>query len=313
MHSPETRQFGVMSRRAFVGGSVSLATLATLAACAPNPKFIDPDSAAVRAAEQVRSGTGRVVEINLRPAPGTIDLAGQTAQTWSYGTIPAPTVRMTAGDTLRATVTNGLPAETSVHWHGLALRNDMDGVPPLTQTAIAAGGEFTYDFVAPHPGTYWFHPHVGTQLDRGLYGALIVEDPRESLLYDDEWVVVLDDWLDGVTATPDGVLEELSGGMGMGMEGMVMRDGNMLMGATSTLLGGDAGDVYYPTFLVNGRPPEDPEVFESRPGNRVRIRLINAGGDTAFTVALGGHEMTITHTDGFPVVPTKATSVLVGM
>ena len=85
------------------------------------------------------------------------------------------------------------------------------------------------------------------------------------------------------------------------------------MGATSPLLGGDAGDVAYPYFLVNGRTPDAPRTFEGRPGQRVRIRMINAGGDTAFRVAIGGHQMTVTHTDGFPVQPVTTDAVLIGM
>lgn len=307
----ETRHFG---RRAFLGAGLSAVSLAALSGCATAPALTAASSRAVLDAEKARKGTGIMKNITLRAAPSQIDLAGKTADTWSFGSVPGPIVRLTAGDTLRAKVQNDLPTATSVHWHGVALRNDMDGVPPVTQTAIAAGKEFNYDFIVPHPGTYWFHPHVGVQLDRGLYGALIVDDPKEPLSYDEEWVVVLDDWLDGVTSTPDNVLKELSRGMGggkMNMGGMQM--GNMLMGARSPLLGGDAGDVFYPTYLVNGRPPEDPEVYTSKPGARVRIRLINAAGDTAFRVALGGHALTITHTDGFPVVPTEVDSVLIGM
>ncbi|WP_241986415.1 multicopper oxidase family protein [Cryobacterium psychrophilum] len=248
----------------------------------------------------------------MRAGTGTLDLAGTTAPTWSYGSIPSPIIRLKKGDALGATIENALPEPTSIHWHGVALRNDMDGVPNLTQKAIAAGSSFRYQFHAPHAGTYWFHPHVGTQLDRGLYGALIVEDPKEPLAYDDEWVVILDDWLDGVTATPPEVLADLSKGMGY-MDDMGIRMGNMLMGAKSNVLGGDAGDVYYPHYLINGRPPADPETYASAPGKRVRIRLINAGGDTAFRVALAGHHLTVTHTEGFPVDPVEVDSVLLGM
>lgn len=113
------------------------------------------------------------------------------------------------------TLANHLPEATSVHWHGLALRNDMDGVPGLTQRDIKPGGSFDYRFAVSHPGTYWFHPHSGVQQDRGLYAPLIVEDPKEPLKYDKEWVIVLDDWVDGVDgSTPDAVLAELSKGMG---------------------------------------------------------------------------------------------------
>lgn len=310
--------FPPVTRRTLLGAGLSSAAIAALTACtqtAAAPNLIGPTSSIVAATEKTRRSTGKINALNLTAGRHSIDLAGKTASTWSFGSIPGATIRVSAGDTIRATLTNTLPEKTSVHWHGVALRNNMDGVPALTQSAIPAGKAFTYDFITEHPGTYWFHPHVGTQLDRGLYGALIVEDPHEPLNYDQDWVVVLDDWLDGVTSTPDQVLKQLSSGMtSMGsMGGMAMRSGNMLMGATSSLLGGDAGDVYYPTFLINGRPPADPETFTGKPGSRVRIRFINAGGDTAFRVALGGHQLTITHTDGYPVAPKEVESVLLGM
>ncbi|KUL42791.1 hypothetical protein ADL12_09100 [Streptomyces regalis] len=152
-----------------------------------------------------------------------------------------------------------------------------------------------------------------------------MEDPKEPLSYDDEWVVVLDDWVDGVTGTPDEVLAELRQGMG-GMDmgegssspsasassgGMSMRF--MMMGAESELLGGDAGDVKYPHHLVNGLVAAAPDVYQGKPGRWVRLRIINAGGDTAYRVALGGHKLTITHTDGFPVEQQQVDALLIGM
>lgn len=298
-----------LTRRSFLAvGTGTLAAIA-LASCTAPSRLVTPTGAPVQEAELARAGTGRVVSVDLVASPTQVDLAGTTAKTWSFGSVPAPTVRLSKGDTLRATVSNRLPADTSVHWHGLALRNDMDGVPGATQTPIGSGEDFTYEFIAAHPGTYWFHPHVGPQLDRGLYGALIVDDPNEPLAYDDEWVVILDDWLDGVTGTPDEVLEELRGGMG----GMMGGGGHMMMGARSDLLGGDAGDVFYPLYLINGRPAADPETFTSAPGQRIRLRIINAGSDTAFRVALGGHRLTITHSDGFPVNPVDTDAILIGM
>lgn len=304
-----------ITRRRLLTASLGAATLTALAGCtSPAPRLISPTSSAVTTAEEARRSTGRVVSTTLNAQPMQLDLAGKIVNTWAFGTTPASTIRVSAGDTVLARVSNQLPDPTSVHWHGVALRNDMDGVPPITQKAIAPNTTFAYKFIAEHPGTYWFHPHVGTQLDRGLYGALIVEDPHEPLHYDEEWLVVLDDWLDGVTATPDQVLKQLSQGMAsMGMDGMLMRMGNMLMGTNSPLLGGDTGDVYYPEYLINGRPPADPETFATKPGSRIRIRFINAGGDTAFRVALGGHTLTITHTDGYPVEAKQVDSVLIGM
>ncbi|MGW8374716.1 multicopper oxidase family protein [Streptomyces sp. ODS28] len=300
------------------------------------PRLVAPSSPVVAGTEKRRSSTGRERKVSLTAAPAKVDLGGGvTAKTWAFtGRVPGREVRLTAGDTLVAELANQLPGgtATSVHWHGLHLRDDMDGVPPVTQSAVRPGSAFTYRFVADTPGTYFFHPHVGVQLDRGLYAPLIVEDPKEPLAYDDEWVVVLDDWLDGVTGTPDQAFAELEKGMaghgshGGGMGGMAgMRMGGaasssgdapgdfMLMGATSALLGGDAGDVKYPYHLVNGRVADDPDVYRGKPGSKVRLRIINAGSDTAYRVALGGHRLTVTHTDGFPVRHEDVDALLVGM
>ena len=95
---------------------------------------------------------------------------------------------MRQGDRIRIRVENGLPEETTVHWHGLRIEQSMDGMPDTPLPPIGPGESFVYDFVPPDAGTYWFHPHVGMQLDRGLYGALIVEPRNETLSYDREAV-----------------------------------------------------------------------------------------------------------------------------
>ncbi|MFD8080406.1 multicopper oxidase family protein [Kitasatospora sp. NPDC059722] len=334
------------SRRAVLGAALAAAGTGILAACsdsmkgmegmdhgkqAPAPAgFVRPDGPEVAAAE-ARRNPGAERKVALTATETTLDLGGRTVRSWAYGdALPGREVRATAGETLALTLANHLPQPTSLHWHGLALRNDMDGVPGVTQDPVRAGAAFDYRFALTRPGTYWLHPHSGVQQDRGLYAPLIVDDPKEPLAYDKEWVVVLDDWLDGVDgSTPEAVLSELSKGMGghdmagMGghdMAGMGGHDAagtagpsRMLMGARSDLLGGDAGDVAYPFHLVNGRLATAPETFTAKPGDRVRIRLINAGGDTAYRVALGGHELTVTHTDGFPVEPAATRALLLGM
>ncbi|MFI0821059.1 multicopper oxidase family protein [Streptomyces sp. NPDC021098] len=309
-----------INRRSVLLTGLGVAGAGALAACGGSggsdgaTALVKPSDPAVAATEKKRTSTGKVRKLTLTAAPATLDLGGGVrAKSWAFaGRTPGKEVRVSAGDTVAAELSNQLPHKTatSLHWHGLALRNDMDGVPPATQTAVRAGSTFAYRFIAETPGTYFFHPHVGVQLDRGLYAPLIVEDPKEPLSYDDEWVVVLDDWVDGVTGTPDEVFAELRRGMGgMDMSG----DSFMLMGADSELLGGDAGDVKYPYHLINGRVPADPDVHTGKPGKRVRLRIINAGGDTAYRVALGGHTMTITHTDGFPVEHRQTDALLVGM
>ncbi|MEV0371582.1 multicopper oxidase family protein [Streptomyces sp. NPDC050636] len=349
------------SRRALLGAGIAVAGGGLLAACSTGDSgshagmdgmdhsgsgaapagYVSPDGPEVAAAEKKR-GAGPVRKVSLTATPARLELGDRTVKSWAYGgDLPGKEVRVTAGDTLALTLANHLPQSTSLHWHGLALRNDMDGVPGLTQRAIKAGASFTYRFAVAHPGTYWLHPHSGVQQDRGLYAPLIVEDPKEPLSYDKEWVVVLDDWVDGVDgSTPDAVLAELRKGMGGGsghgekggmdhgdmdrgdMGAMDMGEGGhqgssgpsrMLMGATSKWLGGDAGDVDHPFHLVNGRTAKDPQTFRAKPGDRIRIRFINAGGDTAYRVALGGHTMTVTHTDGFPVEHATSDALLLGM
>ena len=314
----------LISRRTLLlGAAGGIVTVGGLSACGASPgNAVAATSEAVRRAERARQTVGqRTVTARLTPTPVTLDLGGPTVRTWAYGdSLPGPLLRATAGDRLRVVVDNLLPDSTSVHWHGVALRNDMDGVPGITQQPITARSRFTYDFTVPDPGTYFYHPHSGIQLDRGLYGVLLVDDPHEPGDYDAEWVVVLDDWVDGTGQTPDDVLNGLrqgGGGMG-GMSGMDhgsmggMGMGGMGEGSQSPLLGG-AGDVVYPHYLVNGRVPTAPLTLSGKPGQRVRIRLVNAGSDTAFRVALGGHRLTVTHTDGFAVVPTVTDALLIGM
>jgi FtsP/CotA-like multicopper oxidase with cupredoxin domain len=315
---------------------------------------IGPGSPQVAAAEAARHAASGTVLAGVAPEAGHVDLGGRVVQTWSYGgQIPGPEIRVRKGQVIQALLVNQLPVATTVHWHGVAIRNDMDGVPGMTQPPVAAGREYTYRFAVAEPGTYWYHPHVGVQLDRGLYGPLIVEDPAEPAAYDHDWTVVLDDWIDGTGYTPDQVLAALRGGMGgmsmaaspspmmSSMSGMSMPAASpspsmtgmgtpaaspspatssgptgpspVLSGARSALLGGDAGDVRYPYYLINGRVRHAPRTFAARPGQRARIRFINAAADTAFRVALGSHTMTVTHTDGYPVTPVRADALLIGM
>ncbi|WP_431964146.1 multicopper oxidase family protein [Actinacidiphila sp. bgisy160] len=300
--------------------------------------YVNPSDPEVIAAERKR-GAGRVRQVRLVAGATSLDLGGPAVRSWAYGdTLPGKAVRVIAGEILDLTLANRLPEATTLHSHGIRLRCDMDGVPGLTQRAIEPGADFRYRFTVADPGTYWIHSHSGMQLDRGLYAPLIVEDPREPLAYDREWIIVLDDWVDGVEgSTPDSVLRELGGGMDMplgagrgagsdtfghGMSpdglhvsalGRFQGPSRVLREADSPLLGGHGGNVAYPYYLVNGRIPQAPSVFRARRGDRIRLRIINAGSDTAFRVALGGHQMTVTHTDGYPVRHTKTDALLVGM
>ncbi len=339
--------------------AAALGAVGAATGCTAGPKpagsparhvLVGPDSPQVAAAEAARHAAG-IALAGVAPQAGHVDLGGPVVPTWSFGgQVPGPEIRVRKGQVIQALLVNGLPVETTVHWHGVAIRNDMDGVPGMTQEPVLPGREFTYRFAVAEPGTYWYHPHVGVQLDRGLYGPLIVEDPSEPAGYDHDWTVVLDDWIDGTGYTPDQVLAALRRGMsGMSMaaaspspmtsmSGMPMPSDSpsmgmsspaaspapamnsgptgpspVMSGARSALLGGDAGDVRYPWYLINGRVAGAARTFTARPGQRVRIRFINAAADTSFRVALGGHTMTVTHTDGYPVVPVRASTLLIGM
>lgn len=272
--------------------------------------LILPDSQAVLAAERARQVTGRMVKRTVTAAPTSLDLGGRVVDTWAFGpTLPGATIRATAGDRLSVTLINSLPDPTSIHWHGLALRNDMDGVPGLTQPAVPSAQTHRYDFILPDPGTYWFHPHYGVQLDTGLYAPLIIDDPDEEGAYDEEIVLMLDDWTDGWSASPDDILATLKA-EGMGdMGGMEMSSD----ASAEAPLGSDTGDVTYPAHLINGLLPADPYTIRSKPGRRLRLRVINAASDTAYRFAIGGHELTVTHTDGFPTQPVAVEALIIGM
>ncbi|SDH04092.1 multicopper oxidase family protein [Nonomuraea jiangxiensis] len=277
----------LISRRAFLTG-----VFAALGATAP---LAPGRTAAGGAAEW----PGAMV---LRARPATVSLGRRTVSTWAYGdTVPGPLVQVAAGETVAVRLVNELPAPTTVHWHGIRIDPRMDGAPGFSQAPTRPGGTFDYVFTAPDPGTYFYHSHVGMQSDRGLYGPLIITDPDEPLDYDEEFTVVLDDWLDGIRGTPDAALRRLNSSTG--------HDDTL----RSAALGGVAAELRHPVYLLNGRGPDTPETFATRSGRRVRFRVINAAADTPFRVALGGHRMTITHTDGFPCAPVTVDTFIIGM
>lgn len=236
--------------------------------------------------------------LRLAAAPMRVDLAGRRITTWGYGTLPGPEIRLRAGDLLRVELENELPEDTTVHWHGLAPPNRMDGVPRLTQDPVAPGRRFTYEFPTPVAGSFMYHAHVGMQLDRGLYGPLVVEPRSEELAYDREYTLMLDDWRDG--------LDDHAGHRSPGDDGDGDDDPDP---GDAVSFGGRA----YPLLLVNGRPPEDPPVLEARAGDRIRLRVMNIAADTGFRFAVAGHRLTITHTDGMPVEPVVVDALRLGM
>ncbi len=134
---------------------------------------VGPGAAVVGATEAARRATGRVVQQDLRAGAATVDLGGRAVQTWAFnGTVPGPTIRVNAGDELRVRLANDLPDPTTVHWHGIALRNDMDGVPGLTMDPVRAGARFDYSFLVPDPRHVLVPPpRRGPGRHRSLRGA----------------------------------------------------------------------------------------------------------------------------------------------
>lgn len=168
--------------------------LCVLSSCNRTPEVAEFAGSYPR--EASRKGT--VLDFELVAAPASIPLFdGRSFDVWAYnGQVPGPTLRVRLGETVRVNFRNNLPQATTVHWHGVRVSNAMDGVPGVTQPPAEPGETFVYEFTPKDAGTFWFHPHLRSseQVERGLFGALIVEDKVQTGYSRDElWV--LDDWL----------------------------------------------------------------------------------------------------------------------
>ncbi|SEL93227.1 Multicopper oxidase with three cupredoxin domains (includes cell division protein FtsP and spore coat protein CotA) [Roseovarius azorensis] len=230
--------------------------------------------------------TGQVA-YGLRAAPGRARLVpepwGETP-VWCYdGAVPGPVLRAPQGARLSVAVQNGLATDTTVHWHGLRLPNAMDGVPHLTQPPIRPGETFAYEFDLPDAGTFWYHPHMQSaeQVGRGLYGALIVEEAAPPRV-DRDVIWVLDDWR-------------------LTQEAAISAD----FGANHDQ--SHAGRIGN-TVTINGRVPDE---FALRPGERIRLRLINAANARIFELDFGDLDPRIIALDGQPVTPHSPEAGLV--
>lgn len=217
--------------------------------------------------------TAQETEVELQP--------GLTVTAWTYnGTMPGPEIRVTEGDLVRVVLTNELPTATTIHWHGVDVPNDMDGPAGLSQAAVEPGESFTYEFIAKPAGTRWYHTHtdVTTQIMLGLYGAFIVEPKDETPTFDRDYTYILTEW--DAELTPAVALGEAPRGP---------RD--------QTLRGGEFGTDY---FLINGKMHDAIPPIIVTEGDRVRIRLINAG-NVPHPFHTHGHSFRIVATDGNPV------------
>ncbi len=299
------------SRRTFVKGlavgsaAASLGLLRGAAWAAP----------ASRVEPTVLSGT----EFDLRIAETSVNITGRARSAVTInGSLPGPMLRWREGDTVTLRVTNELDEETSIHWHGILLPANMDGVPGLSFNGIRPGATYEYRFPVRQTGTYWYHGHSGFQEQLGLYAPLVI-DPRdpEPLDYDREHVVVLSDWTD---ENPGRVLRKLKkqgdyynfrqrtlttfirdvrkDGLGATLAERRMW-GDMRMSAAD--LADVTGNTY--TYLMNGRAPGGNWTGLFAPHEKVRLRFVNGAAMSYFDVRIPGLTMKVVAADGQPVRP----------
>lgn len=226
----------------------------------------------------IAATTGKHQLLEARPAQAALlGPPDQLTEIWGYGgKVPGPELRVRQGESLKLRVSNKLPQATSVHWHGLRIANEMDGVAGLTQAPIQPGEFFDYELTPPDAGTYWYHPHhqSAEQLARGLYGALIVEE-HEPPPVDRELLLILDDW----KLDDHGQLNIASFGN--------MHDASHAgrMGNWPTVNG-----VHSPSYPVQA-------------GERLRLRLINSANSRIFRIDIEKHTPSLIALDGQPVRP----------
>ena len=274
-----------------------------------------------QAAAAVQSGIGGLKgnTFDLRLDRIAINKSG--APDWANavnGGVPAPVLRWREGDVVTLNVTNNLPEVTGVHWHGIILPNPMDGVPGLEFPGIRPGETFTYRFPVLQSGTYWYHSHMGYQEQKGVYGALIIDPTGEPLIKANrDYAVVLSDWLDGSPLVVENNLKRMSDYYNFNRRTLgtfvddVRQSGLMATvkerAEWSTMLMDPSG-LQEPTgpaftYLMNGLRADQNWTALFRPGERVRLRFINASAQSTYDVSIPGLTMNVVHVHGNDVVP----------
>ena len=239
------------------------------------------------------------------------------------GTVPAPLIRLKEGQTVRLAVTNRLREDTSIHWHGLIVPFQMDGVPGVSFPGIRPGETFTYEFPIRQSGTYWYHSHSGMQEAMGHYGPIVI-DPAgaDPVRFDREHIIVLSDWsnvhphmllkrlkqMGGYYNLQKQTLAGLLEGKDQSLKDRI-EWGKMRMDPT------DISDVTGSTynFLINGHGMSENWTGIFQPGERVRLRIINASAMTNFNVRLPGLSMTVVQSDGQHVQPVETDEFQIGI
>ena len=300
----------VLDRRQLLRGAAL--TGGGLALSAHLPAWAQPVSAGI--ARPLPTVSGEDIRLRVEHVMRTID-GKRTHGIGINGTAPAPLIRLREGQNVRLHVENTLDEETSIHWHGLLLPFQMDGVPGVSFPGIPARSTFTYEFPIIQNGTYWYHSHSGLQEQEGHYGPIVI-DPREAdpVAFDREHVIVLSDHSamhphaifrrlkleSGYFNRQRQTLGGLLAGKGQTADERAMW-GKMRMDPTD--VADVTGSTY--TYLANGYGPRDNWTALFRPGERVRLRFINASAMTTFNVRIPGLPMTIVAADGLNVRPVE--------
>lgn len=256
------------------------------------------------------SSYAKTVSYTLELREEVVNFTGKNVRALTVNhSLPAPTLEFEEGDDALITVVNHLKEDSSVHWHGLLVPNDQDGVPGVTGLPIKGGTSFTYRFPIKQSGTYWYHSHTGLQEQRGLYGAIVIHPKTEQVKADKEFVLVLSDWTD---EDPEQVLRNLRTDgdyyalkkktMVSWWDAITRKRFRDLMKIEKSRMGPmDLSDVGYDAFLSNGK--KDLEFPNLQPGERLRLRVINAASSTYFHLGFAGGHMTVVSADGIDVDP----------
>jgi len=272
---------------------------------------------ALNSSGQVNELSGTDFELFIGETPVNFTGQPRTAMTIN-GSLPGPQLRWREGDTVTLRVRNRLKADTSIHWHGILLPANMDGVPGLSFKGIEPGGVYVYQFKVRQHGTYWYHSHSGLQEQAGVYGPLVIDAREpEPFQYDRDYVVMLSDWTDEDPASLMKTLKKQSDyynfhkrtvgdfihDVGEKGWGATVADRKMWaqMKMNPTDIADVSGATY--TFLMNGHAPDDNWTGLFRPGEKLRLRLINGSAMTYFDVRIPGLKMTVVAADGLHVKP----------
>jgi CopA family copper-resistance protein len=259
--------------------------------------------------------SGNQFDLDIGTFPVRID--GRAAEAVGInGTVPGPLLRFREGEEVTMNVTNRLSADTSIHWHGLLVPFHMDGVPGVSFPGIHPGETFQYKFSVPQNGTYWYHSHSGLQEQVGHYGPLIIDpagqDPVE---YDREYVLVLGDWPFTDPARIYAKLKKNSESLNFNQPTLSDPTGLTGMWAQMRMSPRDITDVGGATYtyVINGHSTADNFNMVFEPGEKVRLRIINAGAMTLFNIRLPGLPMTVVQADGLHVQPVETDEIQISV